>query len=313
MNQSRQNHLTANTSHKTMSGDIRDMEIDTRFASKLDSVHDVPEPMRGALVENVPSRESIRLLVHAPGVSMKEDEPQISATLLAVTSEGWLVVSESEEEHVSVEKCKFDDTLFLELTSIFLWGELKIHFASVGTSYSAIMRFSTVKEELYREAIDLLLDRIDQTPAQVTPEDDEDTASIFENWPIEFRTEALRYRPKWQRILSATRWPPVVDGFRRTLYPAGALLVTERELVLISQEKTSPRLQTGDLHKIGGIIIYFPLVRLSDFHVSHQERFGVLALEAHAKHGGKRLEIMFPADYEKAVSKVMGNAFAIIA
>jgi hypothetical protein len=42
------------------------MEIDTRFASKLDSVHDVSKPMRGAL-EKVPSRESIRLLVHAPG------------------------------------------------------------------------------------------------------------------------------------------------------------------------------------------------------------------------------------------------------
>ena len=283
------------------------MEIDTRFAIKLDSVHDVPEPMCGALVDKVPSHESIRLLVHAPGVPMKEGEPPISATLLAVTSDGWLVVSENEAEHVSVEKCKFEDTLFLELTSILLWGELKVHFASVGTSYSAIMRFSTVTEELYREAIDLLLDRIDQTSAQAGPEDDEETASLFENWPIEFRTAAFRYRPKWQRILAATRWPAVVDGFRRNLCPAGGLLVTERELVLISQEETSPRLQAGHIHKIGGNIIYFPLVRLSDFHVSGQERFGVLALEAHAKHGGERLEIMFPAHYEKDVSKAMAT------
>jgi hypothetical protein len=79
-----------------------------------------------------------------------------------------------------VEDCKFDDTLFLELTSLILWGELKIHFASVGTSYCEAMRFNTVTEGLYREAIDLLLDRIDQAPAQGAPKDDEDTTSIFE-------------------------------------------------------------------------------------------------------------------------------------
>ena len=197
-----------------------------------------------------------------------------------------------------MEDCKFDDTLILELTSLILWGELKIHFAAVGASYCAGMRFSTVTEGLYREAIDLLLERIDQAPAQGVPKDDED---IFEKWPIEFRRAALRYRPKSQRILAAMRWPSVVDGFLRPLCPGGALLVTERELVLISQEKAN-----GDI----GVITYFPLARLWDFHVSQQQRLGVLALEAHAKRGGERLEIQFPADYAKALSKSMGNVFA---
>jgi hypothetical protein len=168
------------------------------------------------------------------------------------------------------------------------------------------MRFSTVTEGLYREAIDLLLDRIDQAPAQATPTDDEDTTGIFENWPIEFRTSALRYRPKLQRILAATRWPSVVDGLRRTLCAAGALLVTERDLVLILQQKPSYRLHAAGV----GNIIYFPLARLWDFHVSQQQRLGVLALEAHAKRGGKRLEILFPADYAKVLSKALENAFA---
>jgi hypothetical protein len=239
-------------------------------------------------------------------VSTKQEESPISATLLAVTGEGWLVVSQSEEGNVSVEDCKFDDTLFLELTSLILWGELKIHFAAVGTSYCAGMRFSTVTEGFYREAIDLLLDRIDQAPAQAAPTDNEGTTSIFENWPIEFRTAALRYRPKLQRVLAATRWPSIVDGLGRTLCPAGALLMTERELVLIAQEKTSHRLHGAGV----GNIIYFPLVRLWDFHVSQQQRLGVLALEAHAKRGGERLDILFPADYAKTLSKAMGTAFA---
>jgi hypothetical protein len=293
------------TSHNTNGGDIEVLKTDTRFATKLDSIDDVPEPMHEALLEKVPSHQPIRLLVHAPDISTNEEESPISATLLAVTGGGWLVVSEGEEGNVSVEDCEFDDTLFLELTSLILWGELKIHFAAVGKSYAAGMRFSTVTEGLYREAIDLLLDRIDQAPAKAAPTADEDTTAIFEKWPIEFRMAALRYRPRLQRILAATRWPSVVDGLRRPLCAAGALLVTERELVLISQQKTSHRFHAAGV----GNIIYFPLARLWDFHVSQQQRLGVLALEAHAKRGGERLEILFPADYAKVLSRAMENAF----
>jgi hypothetical protein len=75
--------------------------------------------------------------------------------------------------------------------------------------------------------------------------------------------------------------------------------------VLISEEKESPRQLTGDLHKFGGIISFLPRVRLADFHVSHHERFGVLALQVHATHGGEKLEIIFPSEDEKIVSEAM--------
>jgi hypothetical protein len=281
------------------------MAIDTRFASKLDSVYDAPEALRNVLADNIASQESVRLLVHAPTFStMNERSP---ATVLAVTNNGWLVASVAEEGGVSAEKCNFSDTLFLELASILLLGQLKIYFAAVGTTYSAIMRFDTVGEDLYREAIYLMLNGIDQKPAPAAY-NDPDTASISEAWPIQFRNEAQRYRPKGQRLLAATQWPAVIGGFQRELSPAGALLVTRRELVLISEEKTSPRQYAGDLHKFGGIITYFPLARLGDFHVSHHERFGVLALQVHATHGGETLEIIFPSDHEKAVSAAMEQA-----
>jgi len=80
--------------------------------------------------------------------------------------------------------------------------------------------------------------------------------------------------------------------------------------VLISEEKRSPRQLTGDLHEFGGIITFFPRVRLADFHVSHHERFGVLALQMHAGHGGEKLEIIFPSKDEKAVSKAMEQVLA---
>jgi hypothetical protein len=277
------------------------MEIDSRFPSKLDRVSDAPEPLRSAVAENCPSPESVRLLVHAPAFSTVDERSL--ATVLAVTDSGWVVASETEEGSASTEKSNFSDTLFLELTSILLSGQLRICFATVGTSYSATIKFDTVGEEFYREAIDLMLNGIDQTVTP--PENGGDAASISEAWPLKFRAEAERYRPKGQRLLAATQWSAIFGGFERELAPAGALLLTERELVLISEEKKSPRRHSGDLHEFGGIITYFPLVRLADFHVSHHERFGVLALQVHATHGGEKLEIIFPSDHEWAVSEAM--------
>jgi hypothetical protein len=105
-----------------------------------------------------------------------------------------------------------------------------------------------------------------------------------------------------------TRWPAVRGGFRRELAPAAALLVFERELVLISDEKAPSWAEDGSAAKLGGIVTYFPVVRLSDYHVSHQERFSVLALEVHASHGGEKLEILFPSDRESQVLKALEEA-----
>jgi hypothetical protein len=294
----------------------RIMDIDNRFPIKLERLDDVPEPFRRALKENIPAEQSVRLLVYAPAFTSADElspetmmtgPPTIfaSATVLAVVDNGWLVATE-EENSVEVEKCSFSDTLFVELTSILLSGELKIYFASVGTCYPAVIQFNTVGESLYREATGLILDGIDETVA--LPE--ADVVTGFETWPMKFRLEAERYRPKGRRLLAATQWPAVAGGFERELSPAGALLVTERELVLISEQKASPRQHFGDLHKFGGIITYFPLLRLSDFHISHHGRFGVFALQVHATHGGETLEFVFPAYREKSVVKAMQRALA---
>src|ERR1700730_3086124 len=85
------------------------------------------------------------------------------------------------------------------------------------------------------------------------------------------------------------------------------------EIVLISEEKTSPRQHSGDLDNFGGIITYFPVVRLADFYVGHQERFGVLALQVHASRGGEKLEIIFPSNDERAVAKAMEQVLVPVA
>jgi hypothetical protein len=273
------------------------------YPHKLKSILEAPEQFSEALRSHLSATDAFRLILYAPCASIGDEK--VPATVLVVTDDGWLVASENQDGGISVEQCKFNDTLFLELTSIVLWGQLKIDFASTGTSYSAVIRFSTAEERLYREAIDLVLDGVDRTRASQS-EKDRGTAEVLKDWPFKFRNEVLQYLPKGQSLLAAAQWPAIRGGFRRELAPAGALLVTERELVLIAEEK-APDWYYGEWAKYGGIITYFPLARLDDFHVGQQDRFGVLALHVHASHGGERLEILFPSDHERAVSKALGR------
>jgi hypothetical protein len=285
------------------------MEIDTRFPTKLNTVSDAPEPLRSALAESLPSGEPVRLLVHAPAFAT--DEEKSPATVLAVTNNGWLVASETEGGSAAVEKSDFSDTLFLELKSILLSGQLRISFAAVDKSHFVTIKFETVEDEYYREAIDLILAGIDPALSGVA-EKDRSEASMFEGWPMKVRNEAQRYWPRGQRFLAAIQWPAVFGGPQGELAPAGALLITERELVVISEEKEFAAESRAEAPSalepkeiFGGIVTFVPRVRLKDFRVSHPESFGVLALQLRATHGGEKLEVMFPSDNEKAISQAM--------
>ena len=304
------------------------MKIDTRFPTKLDTVSDAPEPLRGELIKGLPSKEPVRLLVHAPAFPTGEEKSP--ATLLAVTDNGWLVASETEEGRAALVKSDFSNTLFFELTSILLLGQLIISFSEVGKAHSVTINFERVEDQFYHEAIDLMLAGIDPARTAVVEKDRHET-SMFEAWPMKFRNEAQRYWPRGQGLLAAIQWP----ANQRQLAPAGALLMTERELVLISEGKKSsaelsplassaeePRetpstlvpdkavnpTETpsvpGNVYEFAEIITFVPRVRLEDFQVSHQES-GVLTLQLRASQGGEKLEITFPSDHENAVLKGM--------
>jgi hypothetical protein len=304
------------------------MKIDTRFPTKLDTVSDAPEPLRGELIKGLPSKEPVRLLVHAPAFPTGEEKSP--ATLLAVTNNSWLVASETEEGGAALVKSDFSNTLFFELTSILLLGQLIISFSEGGKAHSVTINFERVEDEFYHEAIDLMLAAIDPARAAVAGKDRNET-SMFEAWPIKFRNEAQRYWPKGQGLLAAIQWP----ANQRQLVSAGALLMTERELVLISEgKKSSAELSAvassaeepketpstplppkavnptetpsvpANVYEFAEIITFVPRVRLADFQVSHQES-GVLTLELRASQGEEKLEITFPSDHENAVRKGM--------
>jgi hypothetical protein len=318
------------------------MEIDTTFPTKLDTVSDVPEPLRSALLESLPSGELIRLLVHSPAFPTGEEKSP--ATVLVITNSGWLVASETEEGGAKLDKSNFDGILFLELRSVLLLGQLRICFAQAS---SITIQFDAVGDEYYREAIELLLGGIDPARAGGAGKE-QNEALMFEGWPVKFRNEAKRYRPRGQRLLSATRWPAFFGDLQRQIAPASALLITERELVVISDEKVSstelspeapsaeeretrqqaepqpeatlaettldpaiekteidPEQFPGDVYEFSEIVTFIPRVRLADLHVRHQDQSCVLALQLHGARGEAKLEIVFPSAEETAVLKAM--------
>lgn len=290
------------------------MDIDSDFPTKVQTISDVPEPFRRALEDNIPPNEQVRLIVYSPAFSTLQDLPAatlrpavlVPATVLAVLNDGWLVATE-RGDGLSVEKSTFDETLCLELTSILLSGELKIFFASAGRHYAATIPFNTVQEELYREAIDLILDGIDHSPSFKALLDDR-RRPLLETWPIKSRVDAERYQPASQSLMTATRWNAVTGGFGRKPSPAGALLTTDRALMSILDQPAVQQ-RPGAIHRFGGTIAYFPIARLSDFHISHHGRSGVLDLRLRAPHGHEKSELLFPSGSEKAVTKTVAWAF----
>ena len=284
------------------------MSLDTRFASKLERVDDAPEPLRGALRRRLPPEETISLLAYSPAHASAG--AQSPATALAVTDRGWLVVSE-ESGGAEAAGCAFDDTLLVELSEILLLGTLKIHFAPGGETRSGCVTFNTVMEALYREAAELVLKGIG--PASETARGEALPAAALEDWPMKFRNAVIKALPKGRRLLAATCWAPVSGGFQRRLAPAvwksvrpapaelpipqapaGALALTEREILLIVEHEAEDRLRAGDRQSYGNITTYLPLARCSRAGLSHHDRFSILALEAHGRHGGEKLEIILP-------------------
>lgn len=286
-------------------GDLqKGMDIDQNFPTKLQTVDDVPEPLRRALKDRISPREQVSIIIHSPAFSAVDDLP---ATVLAVQKDGWLVATE-EEGGVSMQQSTFDETLSLELSSVLLSGELKIFFVSVGRRCVATIPFNSVRDDLYREAINLILDGIDASASLGTLADDR-PQPLLDAWPMKSRLEAEQYRPASQSLVTATQWNAVTSGFERNLSPAGALLVTARTLVSIVDQQPAVQGPRGCIEKFGGIVAYFPIARLSDFQISHHGRFGVLTLRLQAPHGHERLELLFPSQREKAVTKTVAWAF----
>jgi len=286
------------------------MKSDSRFASKAESVADAPEPFREQLREYLKPKEEVSLLVCAPAyASLREKYP---GTVLAVTDQRWLIVAETHPNVAEVEGATFDDTLLVEFTEILLYGELRIHFALDGKPRSTAAHFNTVTDGYYREATQLVLDGIEGHSRASTRNASSNEAAVLSKLPFKFRNATVDNVPPGRNLLFATCLPALIGGFRRELAPAAVLALTERELILITEERRhwfEPRKEP----KYGKIVTYVPLARLAHHRISHHPRFCLLELKTHVSHGGETFEIMLPLELEGKVAECMERATTLMA
>jgi hypothetical protein len=277
-----------------------------RFAAKLKTVDDVPEPLYGAARAALKLDDKIRLLIFGP--AQKVLGKISAASLLIILDEEWIVVTGTDEIKTEVFRCTFADTLMVEITNILLHGKLRIDFASEGRAHSIAIQFNTVMEGLYQEAVQFLLNGMDNV-SEVSPCDSKELYAALNSLPLKFCNAVVEFMPMGQRVLGLVHWPAVLGRkmkiFRRELLPEAVLVLTERELLFISEEKTWSWTRPDRVQKYGSVVTHCPLSRVGAVELSEHDSLDTMDVEIRANEAGEKLKIDFPREQKAKVSAFM--------
>lgn len=278
------------------------MNLDSRYATRLESIDEVPEPFSKVLHDQCRPDEPLYFLAYAP--ALREG---LRGAVMAIAADRWFIIAEEEGAELQVNTASFEDTLLVEWIHILLFGQIKIDFTVYGERNSASVQFNTVTETMFREALELLLAGIGSAPRKMRTGVTRPGFSIPADWPMKFYNDIRKYAGQEEALIAATQWPAISAGFGRELTPATAMALTERDLVIIAEEKASGWFQPRDDPRYGRTVTYFPLARLGKHEMSLQDRVGFLVLKAHAEHGDEKLEILFPPEKEPELSEFMSR------
>jgi hypothetical protein len=276
-----------------------------QFPSSAESIFELSSPFRDVLIERVSGRENVKHLIYSPAFGTAKFKTL--ASVLCITDRRWLIVTCEDDGSTAVAECTYDSTLLVELTLILLYGQLKIDFVEDHKVTAGMLHFNAVMQHIYSEAIQYILDAIDGKENVAMTAGGVQRA-VFADWPLKFRNFSIIYMPKKSELSDGACWTEIRGGFGRELAPAAALLVTDRHIVVVAEEKNASWFQFRRHAKYGAIITYFPLNRLAGFRIERRPRFCILELEGYEGHGGERLEIIFPPDRQEAVERVMAKA-----
>jgi hypothetical protein len=275
------------------------------FPICLQRLEDVPPPFREALLNCIHETESVVDLMFSP--AFRAGKFSTLASVLCVTDSRWFIVLLQDDGSVSVDTASYEATLLLELTLILLYGQLKIDFAGDGQVRSTALHFNTVLKDDYWKVLQNILDKIDNN-LDCNAESSWRGSKVLRDWPLKFRNVSNIYAPRSSRLLNGVQWGEIYGGFHRQLAPAAALLLTDRHIIIIAEEKPSGWFQFRERSHYGEIITYFPLDRLASFRVSEHPRFDILEIVGHEGHGSETLELMLPHDRADAVKRLMKEA-----
>lgn len=277
------------------------MTIETGFPEKVSCIGRLREPFRTAFRSEIGQAESVKTLIYSPLFATASFKA--AASVMVVTADRWVIAWE-EDRQIWMEAADFSDTLFIELTVILLYGQLKVDFVKEGTPASATVYFNTVREKYYQEAMESLLAGI-TTESKVRRQAGAVNERVVRDWPLKFCNVALMYSPAGRQLIAGLYWDALYGRDNRELSPACALLRTEKELLLITEEKLSGRVHFRRDQKLGEIITYVPLAHLAGYRIVERPRVDTLSLLVHAGYGGETLELAFPKDKRPQVLDLM--------
>jgi hypothetical protein len=274
-----------------------------RFASRLKTVADAPEPLRGAMLAALKPADVVRLLVFGP--ADKNLNTSSPATLLALLEDEWILVSGTEEIQPEVHRCGFAGTLLLELTIILLCGKLRLDFVADHRAQSVAIAFNTVMAGLYQEAAQLLLNGMDGV-SEIVPRDSNELSAELVSLPFKFCSAVAEFLPMGQRVLGVVHWPAVLGEkrlwWRHEITPEAMLALTDRELLFISEEKTGSWVRRDQNQKYGSVVTHCPLSRVTAVQLSEHDSLDTIDVEVRAQEAGEKLKIDFPREQKAEVA-----------
>ncbi|MET0261350.1 MAG: hypothetical protein ABW223_00520 [Rariglobus sp.] len=261
-----------------------------RFSFQLKDRNDIREPFHAALKKLLPAAAEPVMMIFTP--SLETSEGTTAPSLLVLETDRWHLLVETEKPAVTITSSPIDRTVLVEMTVVLLLGRLKFDFATKRDVRSVVIEFNTVMEHLYHAAAEYLLGAMKGRPA-TEPVDRQSDLELLHSVPLKFRNSILRFAPPSERLLALAYWPAIVvekNGLIESeLSPESALVLCERELLVVSEERLIPsdrpahRFRIGLVNKHGSIAVHGLLSRLTEF------RFGGIG-------GAVTLDLLFQVD-----------------
>lgn len=268
----------------------------------LSTVNDLPETFRRALSESRDAQAEYGLIIHAR--FRRRGAHGIAEAVLAVDGRGWRLAT-AVKDGIDVHVCDLSDTLLLELAEDVSYGRLKIDYASNGRQRECAVEFNTIDSKLYRSAIDMILDGIERPPLLSFEEEAE---RATRDWPFTLQSLALDYADG-RGVRAAVHWPAIRNSLDRETAPAGALLLTERQLLIITEALQPSSKERGPADEsVGAVATYCPLARLLDFRVATRPNSAVITLSMQAAHGGANVELTAPQEIADRAGALLEQA-----
>jgi hypothetical protein len=275
-----------------------------RFPVRLTDIDACPERFRGPLKNVIDRSETIDTLVYCPPYPAARTP--LPSSVLCVTDRQWLIAHDAGRNRVVAKQAHYADTLFVELAIVLLYGRLKIDFAKEDRAGSAECYFNTVMEPLFCGVLETVLNRIDGLKPAPKGNDPE-ILEQFRGWSFKFQNYGQDYLLPGSRLSASLYWPTVFGFLRRELAAAGAILITDRHLVIIAEEKSRFWFRPRDETKYGATISYLPCGRISGFQIYERRRINILEMAVHSGHGGEPFQVQIPIEETERITSLLGR------